>query len=157
MKKRIIPCIAAAVLFSGCAGTKPLNPAFYALGTSTVVAYGIRNSPQTAEYLRAFQPVACSLASGAPLTPGQITQALDAASLAGTPEAKAVANSIVLLYIVAYNSLGTNAYAAQPYAQAIFCDGLANGLGLSPTAARIRAMPALYASPKAEAAWPLLK
>jgi len=155
MKKQILVLsLLGAVALTGCATSKQLPPSFYALGTSTAVSLALHNSPQLTEYLQAFQPLACSLASGAPLTPAQITLAIDATRLAGTPEGKAVANSVLMLYIVAFNSVGTNAVAARSYAEAIFCDGLADGLGMypSPTAARLRAQPL-----PAQTGWPLLR
>ena len=156
MKKALLSVITLA-LCAGCATNKKLPPSFYALGTSTAVSLALHNSPQTAGYLRAVQPVVCSLATGRELTPEQIRQAVADLGVADAPEATAIVNSVLMLYIVAFNAQGTNAAAARPYAQAIFCDGLAAGLGMSPTAARLRAMPLLPIQPLPSDPWPLLR
>ena len=141
-----------ALGLTGCAGMKPLPPAFYALGTSTAVSLAVRNSPQTTAYLRAVQPVVCSLAAGRPVTPGEITLAVEQFAPPGTPEAVAIANSVLMLYIVAFNEAGTNSIVAQPYAQAIFCDGFAAGLGMV-KGLRLPPLPSNKPNPQ----WPLLR
>ena len=159
-KKSIAGCsLAATLALSGCASTKPLPPSFYALGTSTAISLAVRNSPQTTAYLRAVQPVVCSLATGRPVTPGEITLAVEQFAPPGTPEAVAIANSVLMLYIVAYNSLGTNSIIAQDYARAVFCDGFAAGLGMGVQAAKVRAKPVLPPVPRyvPDTGWPLLR
>ena len=140
MKKIIVPILAA--LLCGCAttGTRaPLPPEFYEVGTATALSYGLRNSPQTANYLRAVQPVACALATGNHLTPAEVEAALT--PVAGhTPEGLLLVRSVELLYIAAFNSVGgqTNAAAAKPYADAVFCLGFQEGLNGAPSLARAR-------------------
>ena len=155
LSKSTVGCVLSLIVLCGCAGTKPLPPAFYALGTSTAVSLAVRNSPQTTAYLRAVQPVVCSLAAGRPVTPGEITLAVEQFAPPGTPEAVAIANSVLMLYIVAYNEAGTNSMRAQYNAKAIFCDGFAAGLGME-TLPKGRALPPLPIY-KPNPQWPLLR
>lgn len=148
--------LALMIGVSGCSSTRPLPPSFYALGTSTAISLAVRNSPQTTAYLRAVQPVVCSLATGVEITPAQIALAVEQFAPAGSAEATAVANSVMMLYIVAYNAVGTNALMARPYAQAIFCDGFAAGLGMSTPMSKTKGLPAVPAYHPVPG-WPLLR
>ena len=114
--KKVIIAVVTLALCAGCATNKPLPPSFYALGTSTAVSLALHNSPRAAGYLRAVQPVVCSLATGRELTPEQIRQAVADLGVSDAPEATAIVNSVLMLYIVAFNAQGTNAAAARPYA-----------------------------------------
>lgn len=141
---------------SGCSSTRQLPPSFYALGTSTAISLAVRNSPQTTAYLRSVQPIVCSLATGVEITPAQIALAVEQFAPSGSPEATVIANSVMMLYIVAYNSVGTNALMARPYAQAIFCDGFAAGLGMSTPMSKTKGLPAVPTY-KPNPVWPLLR
>ena len=152
MKKLLAPLIAVAIALASV-GCKNTSPAFYSLATATAVSYGLRNSPQTANYLRAVQPVACAVASGTNLTPADVVKAIDASGIAGnSDEARAIVVAAELLYITAYDALGsrTNAAAVRPYTTAVFCDGFAAGLAGAPSV-RSRNAPAVRVW------WPLTK
>lgn len=129
MKK--IALLTIAALLTGCAGMKPLPPAFYATATATAISVGLRNSPETAAQLRTVQPYLCQTVSNKALTPEQIQDSLNSANY--NANTLAIINSVSLLYIAAFNQLSTtNQAALQPYATAIFCDGFAAGLSMSP-------------------------
>jgi len=148
-----------AVFGSGCGttgkpntGIKPLPPAFYQIGTATALQMGLRNSPQTASYLRSVQPVLCAAAKSDQLTPAEITAYLESGQPPGaTPESTALYNGILMLYVAAFNQLGnTNAATVRPYAEAIFCEGFRVGLiPLPATKARN--------GPAPPRTWPLLR
>ena len=143
----------------GCAGTKPLPPSFYARGTSTAVSVGLRNSPHTANELRVIQPLACAVAAGTNLSPASLGGVVAGKDLSA--ETLGIYNGIMLLYVAAFNSLPDATQATvQPYATAVFCDGFAAGLALSPGAPTVAAAAKLTRKmPKGaviEAQWPLV-
>lgn len=151
MKKLIAPIAVSLLVFT--VGCKNTSPAVYSLATATAVTYGLRNSPNTSNTLRAVQPVACAMASGDNLTPADIIAAIEASGVAGdSPEARLIINSITLLYVAAYDAQGsaTNASAVRPYAQAVFCDGFSLGLAGAPSMRDRNA-------PPPRTWWPLLK
>lgn len=151
--KKLTISIAALLLAFVLVGCKNSSPLTYSLATSTLVSYGLRNSPETAGYLRDVQPVVCSVANGTNLTPAQVVAAIESSGIDDSAEGRLVVNGILLLYISAFDSLGTgtnNTANVSPYAQAIFCDGFAWGLAASPSEMRSRNAP-----PKK--VWPLLK
>jgi len=133
MKKilRTAALVALVGMLTGCAGTKPLKPAFYSAGASAAVSLGLRNSPVLAAEMRTLQPLACSVVAGTNLAP---------AALAAVPnnqpihsETLAVYNILMGLYNVAFNALSDETQATvRPYAAAIFCDGMAAGLATIP-------------------------
>lgn len=132
--KKLLTSIALTALLStvGCKNASPLS---LSLATSTIVSYGLRNSPNTANYLRSVQPIACAVATDTDtLNPAQILAAIDADALGSSPEGRAILTGVLLLYISAYDSQesNTNAAAVRPYAKAVFCDGLALGLAGAP-------------------------
>lgn len=150
-------CITALVLVgllltgSGCKNT---SPEFYSIATATAVSYGLRNSPNTATFLRGVQPVACALSVGTNLNPAEITSAIESYNFLGdSPEGRAIINGVLLLYISAYDNLGsnTNATAVRPYTTSVFCDGFKAGLDGAPTKSRARSKQ--LAPPN----WPLLR
>lgn len=151
--KKLTTSLAALALALITVGCKNTSPAVYSLGTATIVSYGLRNSPQTAGYLRAVQPVACSLATGTNLNPAQVVHAIETSGIANSAEGRLIVNGVLLLYITAYDGLGssTNAAAVRPYAQAVFCDGFALGLADAPTSEGGRKAKPLPTK------WPLLK
>lgn len=151
MKKLIAPIAAIALILT--AGCKNTSPAVYSLATATAVSYGLRNSPSTANYLRAVQPVACAVTAGDNLTPADIVAAIEKSGIAGnSPESAAIVNGITLLYIAAYDGLGSgaNAATARPYAEAVFCTGFEAGLAGAPS---VRSRN----TPPSRTWWPLLK
>lgn len=151
-----IAILAATWFGGGCANTgghgNALSPAFYQLGTAEAVSIGLRNSPQTANWLRVVQPVVCKTVTGTALTPTDISAVVEKINAGGASnDAKAIVNGVLLLYIAAWNEIGapTNSAVSRPYAQAIFCDGFAQGLALSPGTALKAGKP----NPQ----WPLLR
>ncbi len=161
--KTFVPFLAFLAFLTGCATRHPttspagLPPAFYQIGTATAVSVGLRNSPHTASYLRALQPVLCAIATATNLAPDEINRILNIGNVPGaSPEATAIVNGALLLYIAAYSQAGgdTNSDAARPYAQAIWCDGFAGGLLAAPKSQvdAIRARMRAY-TPQ----WPLLE
>ncbi len=132
MKSPIL-LFAAILTLTGCTtGPKPapLPPEFYEAGTKTAVKFGLRNSPNTARYLRAVQPVVCAAVTGGELTPQQISDSLTNVIDGKTPEGILIVGGVQLLYITAYNYIGgaTNQATFRPYADAILCKGFAEGL-----------------------------
>lgn len=133
MKKLFVSTIGLALLLT--AGCKNTSPAVYSIATATAVSYGLRNSPETANRLREIQPLTCAMASGTNLTPAEIVSAIEASGIAGgSPESQLIINGVMVLYIAAYDSLGsaTNASSVSPYARAVFCEGFQMGLAGAP-------------------------
>lgn len=150
--KRLLTSVAAIVLAVTLVGCKNSSPLVYSLTTQNIVSYGLRNSPNTAGYLRDVQPVVCAAANGTNLTPAQIVTAIQSSGIDDSAEGKLIMNSVLIVFISAYDGLGanTNASAVQPYAQAIFCDGFEWGLAGAPSSKARNA-------PPAKTVWPLLK
>lgn len=150
--KRLLTSVAAVVAALTLVGCKNSSPLTYTIATSTLVSYGLRNSPQTAGYLRDVQPIVCSVAMGTNLTPAQVVAAIHASGIDDSAEGKLIVNGILLLYISAFDNLGgkTNVASVAPYAHAIFCEGFELGLIGAPAAKSRNA-------PPVKTVWPLLK
>lgn len=151
--KNLLTSAAALVVALTLAGCKTTAPLSLTLGTATIVKYGLRNSPKTAGYLRDVQPTICAFANGEALTPNDLADLIDAIDTDDSKEGAEIVLGISLLYIAAYDSLGsnTNNTAVRPYAKAI-CDGTTIGLGSEPAmASRSRNAPPVVAK------WRLLK
>lgn len=136
--QKLILALVLAVAVCGCKNSSPLS---LTLGTATIVKYGLRNSPETAGYLRDVQPSLCAFANGEALTPNDLADLIDAVDTDDSKKGEEIVLGISLLYIAAYDSLGgnTNNAAVRPYAKAI-CDGATIGLG-GATASRSRNAP----------------
>lgn len=146
---RRLAIIGLGLMLVGCKNSSPLT---YSLATSTIVSYGLRNSPQTAGYLRDVQPVVCAAANGTNLSPAQIVTAIKESGIDDSAEGRLIVDGVLLIYISAFDSLGskTNVAAVAPYSHAIFCEGFEWGLAGAPTAIKARNVP------PARAVWPLL-
>ena len=115
----------------GCAGTKPLKPAFYAAGVSLALSSTLQNSPVLTDQMRGLQLRACATVAGTNLAPA--TLAAVASNQPINSETLAIYNIIMGIYNIVFAALpDTSQEALRPYAVAIFCDGMAAGLASVP-------------------------
>lgn len=145
--------LSALLLTSGCAGKAP--PLAYQYLTTALVIESLRNSPQATAKVKVFQPMICELATGQVVDPTVFAQEMSGVTK-DDKQAQALANGLLALYIGAIGtSEPTNIAKASPYAQAIFCPGLWNGLVAleHPPAAVMRSRNA----PPEKAKWPLVR
>ena len=135
---RLVAASAIAVASGGCkttptAGRIGISPIVTEVAVSTVVGYGLRNSPNAATYVSAIAPILCSLADGQPMTVEEVVAALrrSHANVLKTPEGVLVVNGVLIAYTVALDSLGTNRTTA-PLHLAAACRGIHLGLEIQP-------------------------
>src|ERR1041384_1714842 len=120
----LLACL--ALLVGGCASRTP--PLAYQLLTSGLVVESLRNSPQTAARMRSVQPILCELTTARIVDPKVFVDAVDP-YLRDDRDAAALFLGVEALYVGAVGNLSpTNQGAAWPYADAIFCAGVSNGL-----------------------------
>ena len=115
------------------AGRIGISPIVTEVAVSTLVSYGLRNSPKTAGYVSAVAPIFCSLAECEPMQPIEVVSTIKTSKIEvlKTPEGVLLVNGILILYTVAWDSMGTNHTTAPLHLKAA-CQGIDLGLTILP-------------------------
>jgi len=159
---RTAALVAMVGMLTGCAGIKPLEPAFYAAGASAALSLSLQHSPVLAAEMRQLQPLACSVVTGTNLVPAALSAVSQQQPIHS--ETLAIYNILVGLYTVAFNALGdTSQEVVRRYAEAVFCEGMRNGLMTIPPPTLLKAQKkvkkgeAVTAAVLGDPQWPFAK
>lgn len=154
MLNRVLTGAAALALLvgGGCgspgSGVQPrLSPLAAQYLTTAAVMESVKKNEPLRKRLALLQPIICAVATKRGVTPDEIILALPDRS----EDMMATVNLAMAIYVSAIAPDGTNAPAVNPYSDAIFCKGFANGLAPFPPRFRSRN------DPPATVKWPRLK